>query len=39
MANLISLAILNAQLYTALKARKKDLELDLADWYRFLALG
>ncbi|MGA8019379.1 MAG: GAF domain-containing protein [Desulfobacterales bacterium] len=39
MANLISLAILNAQLYAALKARKKDLELDLADWYRFLALG
>ncbi|MFZ0610869.1 MAG: GAF domain-containing protein [Desulfobacterales bacterium] len=39
MANLISLAILNAELYAALKARKKDLELDLADWYRFLALG
>lgn len=38
-ANLISLAILNAELYAALKARKKDLELDLADWYRFLALG
>jgi GAF domain-containing protein len=39
MANLVSLAILNAQLYAALKARNKDLELDLADWYRFLALG
>jgi GAF domain-containing protein len=39
MANLISLAILNAELYAALKARNKDLELDLADWYRFLALG
>jgi GAF domain-containing protein len=39
MANLVSLAILNAELYAALKARNKDLELDLADWYRFLALG
>ena len=39
MAGLISLAILNAQLYGTLKARNKDLELDLADWYRFLALG
>jgi len=39
MANLVSLAILNAQLYAALKSRNKDLELDLADWYRFLALG
>lgn len=38
-ANLIGLAILSAELYAALKARKKDLELDLADWYRFLALG
>jgi GAF domain-containing protein len=38
-ANLISLAILNAQLYAALKARNKDLELDLADWYHFLTLG
>ncbi|MEJ2657518.1 MAG: GAF domain-containing protein [Desulfobacterales bacterium] len=38
-ANLVSLAILNAQLYAALKARNKNLELDLADWYRFLALG
>lgn len=39
MANLVSLAILNAQLYAALKSRNKNLELDLADWYRFLALG
>jgi GAF domain-containing protein len=39
MANLIRLAILNAELYAALKSRNKDLELDLADWYRFLALG
>jgi len=38
-ADLVSLALENAQLYAALKARYKDLKLDLADWYRFLALG
>jgi hypothetical protein len=26
-------------LYAALEARHKELKLDLADWYRFLALG
>ncbi|MEJ2427856.1 MAG: GAF domain-containing protein [Deltaproteobacteria bacterium] len=38
-ADLVGLALENAQLYAALKARYKDLKLDLADWYRFLALG
>jgi GAF domain-containing protein len=38
-ADLVGLAIENAQLYAALKARYKDLKLDLADWHRFLALG
>ena len=39
MANLIGLAIFNAELHAALKSRNKDLQLDLADWYRFLTLG
>ena len=39
MANLISLAIFNAELYAALQSRNKDLELDLADWHQFLTLG
>jgi GAF domain-containing protein len=38
-ADLVSLAIENAELFGALKARYKELKLDLADWYRFLALG
>jgi signal transduction protein with GAF and PtsI domain len=38
-ANLIALAIENAELYAALQARYEDLKLDLADWYRFLATG
>jgi GAF domain-containing protein len=38
-ADLVSLAIENAHLYAALQARHKELKLDLADWYRFLALG
>jgi GAF domain-containing protein len=38
-ADLVGLAIENAELYGALKARYKELKLDLADWYRFLALG
>jgi GAF domain-containing protein len=38
-ADLVSLAIENAELYGALKAKYKELKLDLADWYRFLALG
>jgi GAF domain-containing protein len=38
-ADLVSLAIENAELYGALQARYKDLKQDLADWHRFLALG
>jgi GAF domain-containing protein len=38
-ADLVSLAIENAELYGALKAKYNELKLDLADWYRFLALG
>ncbi len=38
-ADLVSLAIENAELYAALQARNKDLNLDLADWRQFLALG
>jgi GAF domain-containing protein len=38
-ADLVSLAIENAELYGALKAKYKELKLDLADWHRFLALG
>ncbi|MGQ9668016.1 MAG: GAF domain-containing protein, partial [Anaerolineae bacterium] len=38
-AGLVALAIENAQLYASLRARYEDLKIDLADWYRFLALG
>jgi GAF domain-containing protein len=38
-SDLVALAIENAELYGALQARYEDLELDLAEWYRFLALG
>jgi GAF domain-containing protein len=38
-SDLVALAIENAELYGALKARYEDQELDLAEWYRFLALG
>lgn len=38
-ADLVALAIENAELYAAVQARYEDLKLDLADWYRFLALG
>lgn len=38
-AGLVALAIENAELYAALQARYEDLKLDLAEWYRFLALG
>jgi GAF domain-containing protein len=38
-ADLVVLAIENAELYAALQARYEDLKLDLAEWYRFLALG
>jgi len=38
-ASLVALAIENARLYEALQANYEDLKLDLADWYRFLALG
>ena len=38
-ADLVALAIENAGLYAALQTQVKDLKLDLAEWYRFLALG
>jgi signal transduction protein with GAF and PtsI domain len=38
-ADLVALAIENAELFQALQSRYEDLKLDLADWYRFLALG
>jgi GAF domain-containing protein len=38
-ADLVSLAIENAKLYTALQARYEDVKLDVAEWHRFLALG
>jgi GAF domain-containing protein len=38
-ADLVCLAMENAELYAALQERYKDLKLDLADWHRFLALG
>jgi GAF domain-containing protein len=38
-ADLVALAIENAELYATLQARYEDLKLDLAEWYRFLALG
>ena len=38
-ADLVALAIENNELYNALQSRYEDLKLDLAEWYRFLALG
>lgn len=38
-SGLVAMAIENGELYTALRARYEDLQVDLADWYRFLALG
>ena len=38
-ADLVALAIENAGLYATLQARYEDLKIDLAEWYRFLALG
>jgi GAF domain-containing protein len=38
-ADLVALAIENAELYATLQARYEDLKLDVADWHRFLALG
>jgi GAF domain-containing protein len=38
-ADLVALAIENAELHAALESRYKDLKLDLAEWRRFLALG
>ncbi|MBI3951552.1 MAG: GAF domain-containing protein [Acidobacteria bacterium] len=38
-ADLVALAIENAELYAALQARYEDLKVDLAEWYKFLALG
>jgi GAF domain-containing protein len=38
-AGLVALAIETAELYAALEERYEDLKVDLADWYRFLALG
>jgi GAF domain-containing protein len=38
-ADLVALAIENAELYGALQERYEDLKLDLAEWYRFLTLG
>jgi GAF domain-containing protein len=38
-ADLVALAIENAGLYAALQDRYENLKLDLAEWYRFLALG
>jgi signal transduction protein with GAF and PtsI domain len=38
-ADLVALAIENAELHGALQESYEDLKLDLAEWYRFLALG
>ncbi len=38
-AGLVALSIENAELYSALNKQYEDLKLDLAEWYRFLALG
>ncbi len=38
-SGLVAMAIENSELYAALRARYEDLQVDLADWYRFLALG
>jgi GAF domain-containing protein len=38
-ADLVALAIENAELYAALSVKYENLKVDLADWYQFLALG
>lgn len=38
-ANLVAMAIENAELYATLRRQHEDLKMDLAEWYRFLALG
>jgi GAF domain-containing protein len=38
-ADLVALAIENARLHAALQARYDDMKLDVAEWWRFLALG
>jgi GAF domain-containing protein len=38
-AGLVGVAIENARLYGALRARYEDLKLDVSEWYRFLSLG
>jgi GAF domain-containing protein len=38
-SGLVAMAIENSELYSALRTRYEDLQVDLADWYRFLALG
>lgn len=38
-ADLVALAIENAELYGALQTRYEDVKLDVAEWHRFLALG
>ncbi len=38
-ADLVALAIENVRLHQALQERYEDLKLDVAEWYRFLALG
>jgi transcriptional regulator with GAF, ATPase, and Fis domain len=38
-AHLVALAIEKAELHAALQNRYDDLKVDLAEWYRFLALG
>jgi GAF domain-containing protein len=38
-ADLVALAVENAQLYAQLHQEYKELKVDLAEWYRFLALG
>lgn len=38
-ADLVALAIENAELYAALQARYEDVKLDVAEWHRFLTLG
>lgn len=38
-SGLVAMAIENSELYSALRSRYEDLQIDMADWYRFLALG
>ena len=38
-ADLVALAIENAELFAALRARYEDLKLDVVEWRRFLTLG